>query len=1157
MNNLERLRQHQPDILRAEIVGLLHNIGKLDSNFLASKVKDEDTARQEVAKHRFDISNYRFDRFAAPDIALLRDNIREILSNQGWDSRAALAKELKIQFSDPAEQAAIEALIDDWDEAKKIYQFIARQLEAAWQFNAFKTSNGPLYQCLISHRQEDLQSLELAYQRSQEELAAFDFNAVPPRERQERREALQKAEQEAQSRLQRVRDTIYQKEEKQQQDLETEFRKIKLSVTGESWSVADLLALFWDDFFYQPDGDGYKRQSALAYWLLPTQTTKIPALLILSHGEVSIAEKADVTTENPSWQHLRLASAYGYEKYAIQPWELPQKRHHLLRKALKAYATPAQEREGFIAVAEEILKTGLSDTQWPINEIDLWDYANTITTLFKSSIAKAVFENNLPSVGDMRWQFLSVRYDGLLYLSQAQRVSDLLARRDALNQALDAIQVVVEVELPLGNEIYRDENGSVLVVPHVVSDAQEVDLLKLPTEGDGDADLLERSLANRFATADEQSPLGGELAPAIVLSGPLRGKELRLTEIENWQAPPLASDTKLLTDAWPEAEIRGEVCTVCGVRLQGYGSQDWAKHQREGHKAGERPRECQVCKAQSRAVCQTCEQRRADRSHAWATNARDAASTIWIDEVADINGQVALIVGQFELDDWLSGKLVETMRKPISFPRSRRIWETTKQFWQEIQNETFAARPLTDDRRRILLWLDKIINLGGYHVYEFELDQITMSLVWRPSVNNDTGGYLISADNLGYTARQLGAEREVYEDPATAAIFVEDCIRQQFVEGNTGDKQTLVLRNPEAPGTRRVNLAAGRSITKTQHQDTAYSTAIPILAEPRTFMALVPADQALEVAQAIKTKYEREMGKVRNRLPLHLGVVYAHRRTPLRAILDAGRRMLQQKPLDSDKTWQVQADAVTGAVPEGKEALATGTQQFEQTIPVQLEQDGRSLTWYVPAVMGDGITDDNWYPYVFFHSDKDGNTDPTRAAEKRSRIFKSLRPTANGQAEECWLVHAGELKAGDQVYFTPATLDFEWLDTAARRFEIAYDTETGKRLGRLTRPHLLDDLDSIQQAWCFIKEGLTSSQIYTLRDLVEAKREAWFDRSTQSLTQLCRDAVANAEWKKPLSNEQKEQVARWLVSGLFADVVELYMGIMKAKPQRDEEREKL
>ena len=35
------------------------------------------------------------------------------------------------------------------------------------------------------------------------------------------------------------------------------------------------------------------------------------------------------------------------------------------------------------------------------------------------------------------------------------------------------------------------------------------------------------------------------------------------------------------------------------------------------------------------------------------------------------------------------------------------------------------------------------------------------------------------------------------------------------------------------------------------------------------------------------------MGKVRNRLPLTLGVVYGGRRTPLASLLDAGRRMLR------------------------------------------------------------------------------------------------------------------------------------------------------------------------------------------------------------------------------------------------------------------------
>ncbi len=66
-------------------------------------------------------------------------------------------------------------------------------------------------------------------------------------------------------------------------------------------------------------------------------------------------------------------------------------------------------------------------------------------------------------------------------------------------------------------------------------------------------------------------------------------------------------------------------------------------------------------------------------------------------------------------------------------------------------------------------------------------------------------------------------------------------------------------------------------------------------------MVLVPADKALEAAKKIKEKYEKEMGKVRNRLPMNLGIVYAGYHTALPAIMDAGRRLMQIN--NEEKTW--------------------------------------------------------------------------------------------------------------------------------------------------------------------------------------------------------------------------------------------------------------
>ncbi|MCA9982227.1 MAG: hypothetical protein KDD89_15390, partial [Anaerolineales bacterium] len=294
-------------------------------------------------------------------------------------------------------------------------------------------------------------------------------------------------------------------------------------------------------------------------------------------------------------------------------------------------------------------------------------------------------------------------------------------------------------------------------------------------------------------------------------------------------------------------------------------------------------------------------------------------------------------------------------------------------------------------------------------------------------------------------------------------------------------------------------------------------------------------DKAVEILQAIKTKYEREMGKVRNRLPLHLGIVYAQRRTPLRAVLDAGRRMLKYELGQiKDNVWTVAEDAQVESLPTHQ-----GT-QFATTIHVQLTQNGRQLSWHVPAKMGDGNTPDNWYPYVFVQGDM----------SNRQLAFKAPRPKSDCKTEAGTLVHASQLKKGDEVYFTPATFDFQWLDNTGRRFEIAYD-QNGKRRNHLTRPYLLDDLDQMQAAWDILQK-LSKNQLYALRDTIEMKREAWFEEPQTSLTdktfaQFCADVVANT---KGITASDSAKVSRWAISGLLADVVQLYVSVMKQNQEQ-------
>ncbi|WP_421658968.1 hypothetical protein [Leptothermofonsia sp. ETS-13] len=483
------------------------------------------------------------------------------------------------------------------------------------------------------------------------------------------------------------------------------------------------------------------------------------------------------------------------------------------------------------------------------------------------------------------------------------------------------------------------------------------------------------------------------------------------------------------------------------------------------------------------------------------------------------------------------------MVKNPSFSRIRRIWETTRQFWKDVKAD--FKHSLTDSRQRLLLYLDQTPNLLPFHVYELDLGITKLSVAWYPLQNDGSGGYLISTDNLSYTARQLKADKAVFTDPATAAIFVEDHMKSEFVV----HRRPLKLKNPDVTvSEQNQNLLANRYIDRTDHQDVTYSTAIPILAKPRTFMALVPADKSLEVVKAIQTKYEREMGKVRNRLPLHLGIVYFQRRTPLRSALDAGRQMLNYKAPDNQQLWQVQSKT-QGQLPDDKKELANGTKQFDETITLNLTQSDRTITWYIPIKMGDGSTDDNWYPYVFLETNGDDSK-----VNGRQRAIKSLRP---GETTPCWLVHAADLREGDQIYFTPSTFDFEFLDSTARRFEIYYDEKTGRR-PRRTRPFYLEDLDRFEKLWEILKT-LETSQRHQVIHTIEATRETWYgqDEKNGALTddvfkQFVEDTLANAAWRKDkkwrdFSEQERQQLIDAGVRGELADLADLYMEILKQR----------
>jgi hypothetical protein len=322
-----------------------------------------------------------------------------------------------------------------------------------------------------------------------------------------------------------------------------------------------------------------------------------------------------------------------------------------------------------------------------------------------------VLAAKLIQAGTSRWRLLRVNFDVLALYAKAIKVADLLGYQRVVDKACETVKQLVEEEYPLGNEIYRDSTGIYFTFPDLDLPADLAQEIRHRVES------VEMELAPRIAvtvgdgtTATDQlkSILGKARKEALeALAQPFDSQQLSACWQQQWKT---ADDGK-----W-------EVCPVCRLRLM----------------------------PEKAEACEHCIKRRSSRIEAWKQN---PAQTIWIDEIADHNDRVALIVGRFGLDDWLSGDLVQTMLvradpttntftpKNPSPARLRRVWETCQRFWTETVEREILARHHSHGAQnpglrcaRLLLTPDRTNGWREDVPYDGVVNGGAISLLWRKDV---------------------------------------------------------------------------------------------------------------------------------------------------------------------------------------------------------------------------------------------------------------------------------------------------------------------------------------------------------------------------------------------------------------------------------------
>lgn len=788
----------------------------------------------------------------------------------------------------------------------------------------------------------------------------------------------------------------------------------------------------------------------------------LSAYLGRTHQASHIEKEEGGTAQTNS---IFLSSPFGYEQKKLEAL------NEYLKNVLDTLPQNVQDRTEFVKALEKSFKLAPGDTRRPINEVTLWDWSSIVAALYKSALAGALLGNK-PKPNDLKWRLLAIRIDSDRILGDVAKIPVLLARKKWITEGLDNVKELIEEEYPLGNEVYRDESGSIFVVPDIPS------LLKLKENAKNSEKTLEDLISKKLGFEGEivVTPSLSEHWWGQNPSGrpdPTKDKIPPIGEIfqEKPYSPP---DPEKVKEWWRDVD-NTEICTISWLRPQGKkegalrkSSDYWAKRVR-------------------------------GRSEEWH---KDRSKTIWIDEVADRNGRICLITGKLDISGWLKpnghvrtllvkapdGNSSQVVQKTPSFARLRRVWETTKTFWEEVEEDFEKTVGRVEKRLVITGSVDDLSEnkLSKNNVYEIDIEKTRVSVFYSGN------GRFIVVENLERLAHKMG-----YSENNDGYIA--------YIQQELNDKEVRIY-NPD--GNNRNKHIGLIKTSKVEPIEDNFIPVIPIFSEPSLFMAIVPANKAMDIVKNINKKYEIEMDKIRNRLPLNIGLTFSRSHTPIMALMESGWKM------------------INASLKEEIRILNADSEKCDDKYILNFE---KGITWRVQGKMGDGITEDVWYPYFYV----DGNPND------RNMVFKGPKG---------WLVHVSELKKGDAVKITPSSFDFEFLDSASRRFEISYD-ETGKRRDntKSNRPYLIDKFDDFGRIWKEMTNNLAATQIKNVIGLIETKREEWnVSRDDETFKQFVNDVLRNANWKHG-TPQNLDEITNIAVSGELKDIIELYMNILKAK----------
>lgn len=271
----------------------------------------------------------------------------------------------------------------------------------------------------------------------------------------------------------------------------------------------------------------------------------------------------------------------------------------------------------------------LAETRLPNNDVTLWDQSYVAAALFKSAVAGALLDGAFPWNDNAikqktRWRLLTVAIGAEHYEARSVRIGDWTGAQSVIEEFFHRVAALVEVDLAVGSLLYRDDAVAVFSFP-----GERTDESAPAGWVNGWANWLQEQVDNIARDLDLETP------PHVQLSNPTRSL---VPMVGEWRE---ATDTVTVPihrmwNITSGNQKNSHVCSVCQVRLND-----------DPTNKGK--------------PCAVCRDRRHHRRNDWLQGRLDN-NTIWFEEVADVNGRLALLTLSLNIEPWLEGGGVDSLR---------------------------------------------------------------------------------------------------------------------------------------------------------------------------------------------------------------------------------------------------------------------------------------------------------------------------------------------------------------------------------------------------------------------------------------------------------------------------------------------------------------